>query len=229
LHPPRLAVPHGTIESLKWLALVLMTGDHVNKYLFNAKLPLLFEAGRLTLPIFVFVLADHLARPGALERGVYGRTMRRLTVFGALASLPFMALGGLYAGWWPLNVMFTLLVITATAWLIERGGALRLIAAAAVFALGGSLVEFWWPAVLFGLAVWSYTRRPSWTAAILALLACATRQLINGNPWALAALPLILLASRVDLRLPRWRWAFYGYYPLHLGVLWLVRGAMQGA
>lgn len=221
--PPRLAVADGTVEGLKWLALVLMTGDHVNKYLFNATLPVLFEIGRLALPIFVFVLAYNLARPGALERGVHSRAMSRLALFGALASVPFMALGNLYAGWWPLNVMFTLLVVTATVWLIERGGKLRLAAAGVVLVLGGSLVEFWWPAVIFGLAVWSYTRRPNWTAAVIGVLACAALQLINGNPWALAALPIFWLASRMDLRLPRLRWAFYIYYPLHLAALWLIR------
>ena len=167
-----LRIPDGTVEALKWLALVLMTGDHVNKYLFNATLPVLFEAGRVALPLFVFVLAYNLARPGTLERGVYGRTMSRLAMFGALASVPFVALGGLYAGWWPLNVMFTLLVVTATAYLVERGGKLHLAAAGVVFLVGGSSVEYWWPAVAFGLAVWSYTRRPSWSAAAVAVLAC---------------------------------------------------------
>ena len=56
---------------MKWLALVLMTGDYVNKYLFNGTLPRLFNAGRVTLPLFVFVLAYNLARPDTLERGVY--------------------------------------------------------------------------------------------------------------------------------------------------------------
>lgn len=226
---PRLAVADGTVEGLKWLALALMTGDHVNKYLFNATLPALFEAGRLALPIFVFVLAHNLARPGTLERGVYGRTMSRLAVFGALASVPFVALGGLYAGWWPLNVLFTLLVITATAYLVERGGTRHLVAAGAVFVLGGSSVEYWWPAVAFGLAVWSYTKRPTWTAAAAALLACAALWFINGNLWALAALPALVLACRVNVRLPRLRWAFYAYYPLHLAALWLIRIPMSKA
>lgn len=226
---PRLTVADGTVEGLKWLALALMTGDHVNKYLFNATLPVLFEAGRVALPLFVFVLAYNLARPGTLERGVYGRTMSRLAVFGALASVPFVALGGLYAGWWPLNVMFTLLVVTATAYLVERGGKLHLAAAGVAFLVGGSSVEYWWPAVAFGLAVWSYTRRPSWAAAAVALLACAALWFINRNLWALAALPVLFLASRVDVRVPRLRWAFYAYYPLHLAALWLIRIPMSKA
>ncbi|QDH69324.1 TraX family protein [Marilutibacter alkalisoli] len=218
-----LNVPNGTVEALKWIALLFMTGDHVNKYLFIGKLPVLFECGRLALPIFAFVLAYNLARPGALERGTYQRTMKHLAVFGAVASVPFMALGGLLAGWFPLNVMFTLLTITACAWLVEKGGATYLFFAVVVFLVGGLFVEFWWPAVAFGLAVWSYCKRPSWAAAIVALLACASLWLVNGNWWALAALPLLLVATRVGLPMPRLRWAFYAYYPLHLAALWLIR------
>jgi len=226
---PRLAVADGTLEGLKWLALALMTGDHVNKYLFNATLPMLFEAGRVALPLFVFVLAYNLARPGTLERGVYGRTVSRLAVFGAAASVPFIALGGLYAGWWPLNVMFTLLIITATTYLLDHNGKLHQAVAGGVFLIGSSLVEYWWPAVAFGLAVWSYTRRPNWVAAVVALLACAGLYFINRNLWAMVALPVLVLASRIDLRLPRLSWAFYAYYPLHLFVLWLIRIPMSKA
>lgn len=95
--------------------------------------------------------------------------------------------------------------------------------------VGGSSVEYWWPAVAFGLAVWSYTRRPSWAAAAVAVLACAALWFVNRNLWALAALPVLFLASRVDVRVPRLRWAFYAYYPLHLASLWLIRIPMSKA
>lgn len=222
-------VSNGTIEALKWLGLVLMTGDHVNKYLFNATIPGLFEAGRLCLPIFIVVLAYNLARPGAMERGAYIRTIQRLALFGSVASIPFIALGGLVAGWWPFNVLFTLLIITAMAYLVEQGGAVNLTAAGVVFLIGGSSVEYWWPAVALGLAAWSYFKRPSLPAATAALLSCAALWLINGNWWAMAALPLLLLASCLDLRMPRLRWVFYAYYPLHLAALWLIRIPMSRA
>ena len=67
LSSARLVVSNGTIEGLKWVGLLLMTGDHVNKYLFAERLPGLSELGRLAMPIFGFVLAYNLARPGALE------------------------------------------------------------------------------------------------------------------------------------------------------------------
>ena len=224
-----LRVSDGTIAALKWIGLVVMTSDHVNKYLFNATLPGLFEAGRLCLPLFVFVLAYNLARPGTLASGAYLRTLKRLAIFGALASAPFMALGGLLAGWWPLNVLFTLLIVTGTLYRVEQGGPANIAGAVAVFLVGGSSVEYGWPAVVLGVAVWSYSKRPTAAAVAVGLAAIAALWFINRNGWAVAALPLLLVASRINLRVPRLRWAFYAYYPLHLAALWLIRIPMSKA
>ncbi len=114
-------------------------------------------------------------------------------------------------------------------YLVERGGAGNLIAAGLVLLVGGSSVEYWWPAAILGLAVWSYCKRPTWSAAVIALLALASLWFINRNLWALAAVPLLLVASRLDLPMPRLRWAFYAYYPLHLAALWLIRIPMSKA
>ena len=133
---PALLLSSGTLEALKWLALLLMTLDHVNKHLLHASVPELFAVGRLALPLFGFVLGYNLARPGALASGSYSRTARRLAIFGTIATIPFIALGGLGWGWWPFNIMATLLVATLCAWLIEVGGPARRVAAAAVFIVG---------------------------------------------------------------------------------------------
>jgi hypothetical protein len=222
----------GTLEALKWLGLILMTGDHINKYLFNATLPGLFEAGRLCLPIFVFVLAYNLARPGALARGVYDRTIKRLLTFGVFASAPFIALNLNHLHSSPfglLNVLFTLLVITVTAYLIEKDGIFNRAAAFVVFLLGGWLVEYGWLGVALGLASWMHCKQPSWLTAFFTLLFCASLWFINRNLWAMAALPLIMIATRINLIVPRSRWVFYLYYPFHLAVLWLIRIPMSAA
>lgn len=224
-----LLMSDDSLHLLKWIALVLMTGDHINKYLFNGTINWLFAAGRLCLPIFVFVLAYNLARPGVFERGAYPRTMKRMALFGMAASVPYIALGGLGGGWWPLNVMFTLLLITTTLYLVECGDFGNLIAAGLLLLVGGSVVEYWWPAIILGIAVWSYCKRPTWVAAVVTLLALTTLWFINCNLWALAVLPLLLVASRLDLPMPRLRWVFYIYYPVHLVALWLIRIPMSKA
>lgn len=229
---PRLVLSNGSIESLKWLALLLMTGDHVNKYLFNGTLPYLFEAGRLAMPLFVFVLAYNLARPSANQNGAVKRTLTRLAIFAVIATPPFIALGNLMMGWFPLNILFTLLVIAAIIVMIEKANTGCYLAGAGailLFMWGGGLVEFWWPAVALGIAAWWYCKNPNWIALLGVLASCASLYWINGNHWALAALPLLIAASQVNLGVPRMRWAFYAYYPAHLVALLLIRIPMSKA
>lgn len=210
-----LVIADGTLEALKWFALVLMVLDHVNKFLYAETLPVLFELGRLVVPIFGFVLAYHLARPGALSNGVHVRMMKRLALFGAASTPMFVVL----VGWWPLNVLFMLLLVVAIVLLIERGGRGRFAAAVALFVVGGAVVEFWWPAVASCLAAWAYCRRPTTKRLVVWALATASLFIINQNLWALVALPLVLTVAQVKVDVPRSRWAFYAAYPLQLLVL----------
>ena len=72
-----------------------MVFDHVNKYFYAEKLPVIFQLGRIVMPMFGFVLAYNLARPDALARGVHGRMMYRLTLMGLAASTMFIILNGM--------------------------------------------------------------------------------------------------------------------------------------
>lgn len=225
--PAPVRIANGTLEAIKWFALVLMTLDHVSKYLFEHKLPACFELGRLAMPLFVFVLAYNLARPGSLAAGAHWRTGKRLAIYGLVACVPYMALGTVLGGWWPLNIMFTLLAATAMCGLIEHGGRLQTTLAIAVFVIVGALVEYWWPALLLALACWLYCKRPS-TGRLIGLVAStAALWLVNRNFWALAALPIILAAPRVTLRGPRVPHVFYVYYPAHLALLWALTKALN--
>lgn len=223
---PALELADGTVEALKWMAVVLMVGDHVNKYLFDEKLPVLFEAGRLCMPLFAILLGYNLSRPGA-GAGAAWRTVKRLVLFGALASIPYTLLSPkLPGGWWPLNVLFELAALAAVILVLERGGPGRRILAALVFVVGGALAEYWWPAVGLGLAAYIYARQPSWGALALGVACCAALAIINGNHWALAALPLLAVATQVRLTVPRIRNFFYWFYPAHLGAIALAKLAM---
>ena len=83
--------------------------------------------------------------------------------------------------------------------------------------------------LLVALAVWLYARAPSWRSLAFGIACCASLQVVNGNFWALASLPIFLAVVQFDLTVPRLRWVFYAYYPLHLTSLWLVRIPMAKA
>lgn len=221
--PPRLALSSGDVEALKWLALALMTLDHINTFLYGGAFPAIFKMGRIAMPIFGFVLAYNLARPGALEHGAYGRVMRRLAVFGLLASPAFVAL----VGWWPLNIMFTLLLAAALMRLLESGGWWRILSSIVLLGACGALVEFRWFGVLFCLAAWWYCKQPGWSRLLIWGAAAASLYLINKNLWAMAALPVIFAAPLCCLSMPRLRYVFYAYYPAHLTMLWYLARTMR--
>jgi len=212
------SISDGSLEALKWVGLVLMTGDHVNKYLLQEASPTLYALGRMVMPLFGFVLMAHLARPGAFQAGMHLRVMRRLAVFALLATPAFVRL----VGWWPLNILVTLWLATLIVWLLERGGAVARAAALIAILMGGALVEFWWPALLCCFAAWGFARRPDGVRMLLWVLATASLAIVNSNFAALAALPLILGARHVDIPLRRCRWVFYAYYPAHLSLIAMV-------
>lgn len=220
---PRLVLRDGAAEALKWLALALMVVDHVNKYLLDWSTPWMFAAGRLAMPVFAIVLGYNLARFERSDSAGLRRVLVRLALAAAVASVPFLALGKASAGgWWPLNILVTLASAVAALLLWRSTFPLHRTTAALLFVVGGAVGEFFWPAMAIVLATCSYTRAPS--VPTLAVLGTSTALLglVNGNAWALAALPLVALATQLRLRMPRLRWVFYAAYPAHLAVLWAV-------
>ena len=219
--PPTLRISDGTLEAIKWLALALMTADHINKYLLHEGVPALYAIGRVAMPLFVFVLAYNLARPNAFDNGSVQRSMRRLLLAGVVASVPYAALG-VVAGWWPLNILFTLLASVTIIALLHQGGARFTALAAVVFLVAGAVVEFWWPALALGVACWAYVKRPTPGRLALVAMALVTLAPINRNLWTLLALPVIVVAHMYALLLvatpdcstptTRCTWRSYGQY-----------------
>lgn len=209
------SISNGSLEALKWVGLLLMMGDHVNKYLLHDSSPALYALGRMVMPLFGFVLMFNLTRPGALESGMHLRVMKRLATFALLATPAFVHL----VGGWPLNILATLLLATLIVWLLEQDGRTARCAAWIAFLFGGAVVEFWWPALLCCLGSWAFLRKPSGPRMLGWILATASLAIVNGNFAAMAALVLIWGARQVEIPWPRSRWVFYAFYPLHLSLI----------
>ncbi len=218
---PPFKISNGTLEALKWLALLFMTIDHANRFFFKGSIYAAYCAGRLAMPLFAFILAYNLARPGTLERGIYVQTLKRLTVFGFLAMPAYNAMKGIHY-WWPLNIMFTLWIATACLFLVEKGGIANIFIAIFFFFFGGTLVEYHWPGLAFCISAWFFCKKPSIFTLSLSFLCCLWLNNINNNIWALLTFPLIFIAIKIDLEVPRIRYLFYIYYPAHLSIFWLL-------
>ena len=216
----------GSLEAIKWAGLVLMVFDHINKFLYAETLPVMFEEGRIVMPMFGFVLAYNLARPGALATGMHGRIMYRLLLAGLGATPICIALNSWLvpgSAWWPMNILFTLLLVVALTYLIDRGGTLRYLMAAGLFIVCGAFVEYLWMGVLCCLGAWLFCREASLSRFLLWFLGTLSLTVVNSNAFALAAIPIVLMAGRVTFRLPRMKWVFYAFYPAHLLLLLSIR------
>jgi len=203
-------------EVLKWLALVLMTGDHINKVLLQDGLPWLTDVARVVFPIFAMVLAYNLVQhpdPQAARR-----SLLRLLVVAVLVQ-PFHAWA--FGYWVPLNVLFSLALGVYCC--TEANRPLALAAALA----GGLVVDYGWcgPAIMLSTMAVLRSGGRWWTWVCL-LVSVAGLYAINGNLYALAAFPLVWMLGTLPGRVPRWRWAFLGYYCAHLAVLVALRPAL---
>jgi len=235
-----LRITNDRLTLLKLLAVASMVIDHYNKFANPDYSQIMFSVGRLALPIFLFVLAYNLSR---IEAAKMPKIAVRLVLFGLLATPAYNAMGGtIMGGWWPLNVLFLLAGLVGVVYLLtvpvarswQRYGCRVL--AVLLFLLAGALAEFFWVGLGLGLVAWRvfvlFSRGEiqrdkgrgeiallSLAAVVLTALLC----LINGNAWALAAVPLVLVVLWLPVgKLPRFKWFFYWFYPAHLCALWLI-------
>jgi len=203
----------GQLEALKWLALAAMLVDHVNAVMFARELGTWATvAGRIAFPVFAIVLGYNLARPGV----DIGRCIQRLLIVGVLAE-PFHWLLFGQVGFWPLNVMLTFAVAAGVVWSLDNDQAWF---AVLLFFGAGCFVEYWQPgiAVVVGTVAFFRWRYAAWSWVPLTFAFVALGW-VNGNAWALLALPVVFAVLHVPVSLPRARWAFYAFYPLHLAAL----------
>lgn len=213
-----IKIKNGTLELLKWLGMIFMTLDHANRFLFNSQSYSAYCWGRLAMPLFAFVFAYNLANR-AFNDTDYTKTFLKLLFFGLLAT-PAYRIMLMIPGIFPLNILFTFFVIAGVIFLFE---AKQVSLAVILLLVGGFLVDYYWFGVLLGLACWLVCRTPCWPFLFLSLVACALLYWVNANNWALLAIPIIFMATYLDVTIPRYRYLFWLYYPGHLSVLWVIK------
>ncbi len=227
-------------STLKVIAILAMTVDHIGAFLFPDILWLRY-IGRLTFPIMGFFVYEGWRHTRNIRR--YGL---RLLLFAAVSEIPFNLIhaGGLSAPHHQ-NIGFTLLLGLLALELSHKGG-LGWVGAGAACLLGDLLwVDYGSAGVLSILlfGTFAHIKLPAALSVAASTLlftygqwsvvwphiewfSPATYHLIPPQTWAIAAIPLLLLYNGKRGRAPGW--LFYAFYPGHLLLLYLYGPAIIG-
>jgi len=193
------------VEAVKWLAFVLMVGDHVNAYFMGYGFAPAYLGGRLVLPLFALVLGYGFAQA---SHGAQGGILRRLLIWGAVAQVPWLAfehdylvniMGTLWAGcaWW-------YAVSQPHRWPARAG----LIIAAVLL---GLVSEYTLPGVLLVVAACFFAQRPGPMSVSALVASLVLLWPVNGTWFAVLALPVWYFAGYLP-EVPRARGLFYKAY-----------------
>lgn len=223
---------------LKLLAMGCMLIDHVG-YLFFPMQLWLRCIGRLAFPIFAFQVAEGWAR--SHDRRRY---FLRLALCGLLSEVPFdLALNGRLIDPGYQNVLWTFCIAAAALWAAEwlkqrrvPEGLALLCVALPGYLLGEALQADYFGGGVLTVLVFALCRGKKWRWPV----ELAAMLLINGwllpsadmTLWGItlpvellataALLPIWLYRGRQGPHGPWLRTVWYGFYPAHLLVLWLI-------
>ncbi len=236
--------------SLKLLAAVLMLIDHVGAVLLEYILvygwdfilfhspewyavyrwdQILRSAGRLSFPIFCLLLSEGFLHTASKKRYFY-----RLGIFALISEIPFdLAVSDRWMDWAHQSVMAELALGLLTLWaaqeLCRRIGwdKEQPILGAAVLAgcLAAEAVRADYGAVgiLYMAGFYYFRNSRGKRAAVSGIIGLMDTLEWNGGIGLLSAVFVYLYNGRRGNSRGGWKYAFYGFYPAHLLLLFLVR------
>lgn len=210
---------------LKLLAMLTMLIDHAGMILFP-ELTWMRVVGRLAFPLYCFLLAE-----GAIYTHDIKRYLGRLLMFAVLSEIPYdLACSKMLFDPWGQNVFFVLffgLLACAAVQRFREKPALALLLVGAL-TLAAELLFFDYGGFGVALVVVFYLCRANRVGGALAFTALNTGfSLLNGMGLQLAApaaaIPMLLYNGKKGRAVNKW--IFYGFYPVHLLLLFFLRAA----
>lgn len=235
-----------TSFSLHIMAMLFMLCDHVWGTLLTGH-EWLTCIGRLTFPIFAFMIVEGYFHTKDLKKYV-----RRLLLFAILSELPFnLAIGG--TAFYPLhqNVLWSFLISIGLIHMLEKARTRQKIWLQVLAGVGALLlacvlglvtfVDYYHAGILTVLAFYFFRGRKWWQC--LGQFLCLwwiNLELLGGLVYHVSVFHMDLAIHQQGLALlaliPIWlyrgkqgphskalQYLYYGFYPAHLLILWLIR------
>ena len=214
-------------SSIKLVGAASMACDHIGMILLPGAVWLRY-AGRLSMPLFAFMIAEGLRRTS--DRGRY---ILRIAILGLICQAAYTAVTG---DWRYLNILITYsvasaLTLTAGKAMEPGAGAKSVSVFLLTAAVSAALLVFFdlsygiWAVMIIAVSYFSQDRIVRLAAVTLILAGYSAVCAADGH-WlqfaSLLAVPLMALYDgEKGLKLPRY--FFYVFYPAHLALLWLIR------
>lgn len=224
---------------LKWIAIFFMALDHiaaavlfpiltsggtVDQGLYTLYLIMRY-VGRVSFPMFCFLMIE-----GFVHTRSRKKYMRNLILFALISEIPFdLALMGSVWDVSHQNVFFTLAIGMATIWLIEnlqkRGMATK-IGEIFILLIGAGIAQvlatdYGGAGIAVIYVIYVLRQQPVWASAA----ACMVLTLSNMTEiYSFLCVPAI--ACYNGERGKQNKYFFYIFYPLHLLLLYIVRGCV---
>jgi len=206
--------------TLKMIAAVTMLIDHAG-YIFFPQYVILRIIGRISFPIFAFLIVEGFMHTKDVKKYIF-----RMIVFALITEIPFdlAFYGDLY--WGHQNVLITFALALVALYIDRQYGRKVGIAAAFVLAIVAEFIGCDYG--MFGVMIvmifyWNYERfynKLIFGTASLTLLV-TSYQIFD----VLAMIPIGLYNGKKGIG---FKYFFYGFYPGHLLVLYLIHMVIGG-
>lgn len=219
---------------IKVLAALTMLIDHIGVILFPDSL-MLRIIGRISMPLFAYCVARGFYYSN--RKGTAKRYLRNMILFATVSQIPFymMCGSGLNIGF---TWLFSLLLLMVATWKAvapwKRWAAFCAVAAGVVvlvqfagvrvdYGVGGIIT----PLLFYLLIAARKENTANYAIAVLGgwgvYCLCSGTMAALGQIFSVLSVPVLVAAKCCDDRIGLPKWFFYGFYPVHILILLMIR------
>lgn len=199
---------------IKYLAVIFMLLDHINKILFNNEYLILTIIGRLAFPLFIYLaVSSYMFYTSSKENYI----LRIL--FFALLTTPFYTLG--FGELLPLNIFYTISLGLVLIYMIEQKYYLFSFVPYAL----SLYTDYSFYGVLCFLAFYYYLLKRDTPGLIFLGIALFLLNPYYLNSYLFLFVPLIYMDMNYKVNFKSFlnKYVFYAFYPLHIAFLGFLR------